>query len=271
MANRYNPKKYWTKHLEENFSLSGVGFTQFGDSYNDWMYKMKGKILERVISKYKVDAPSAKILDIGCGSGFYVDFWQQKGARVLTGLDITAKSAGELTNRYPKFSFYEADITSPTLIRELPLKLGGFDIITAFDVLFHVVDDDKFEQAIRNIGMLCSKSEFIFITDIFPHKMPYIIFHQKSRILKDYIQILSKNNIEIVGRLPVHYLLNAPLDISNGLLQKILLYFWWGRAVSIIERKTHLLGPLFFGLDLIFTRIYQESPSTEMIICRPKK
>jgi hypothetical protein len=25
----YNPKEYWSKRLEENFSLSGVGFTSF--------------------------------------------------------------------------------------------------------------------------------------------------------------------------------------------------------------------------------------------------
>jgi hypothetical protein len=29
----YNPKEYWSKRLEENFSLSGVGFTSFGRNY----------------------------------------------------------------------------------------------------------------------------------------------------------------------------------------------------------------------------------------------
>jgi 2-polyprenyl-3-methyl-5-hydroxy-6-metoxy-1,4-benzoquinol methylase len=224
----YNPKEYWSKRLEENFSLSGVGFTSFGRNYNKWLYKMRKKVLERAILKYQIDFPKIRILDIGCGTGFYVDMWQKKGVRYLTGIDITAISIREVVAKYPTFNFYEADITSPTLIQDLNLREKSFDLITAFDVLFHIVDDDKFGQAIKNIGMLCSEDGLIFVTDIFPHKRPYVILHQKSRLLKDYVQVLSKNGIKIIDRIPVHYLLNAPLDISIELLQKILLRFWWG-------------------------------------------
>lgn len=266
----YNPKGYWSKHLEENFSLEGVGFTKFGASYNKYLYKMRKKVLERVISKYKIDVPSMRILDIGCGSGFYVDIWQQKGVTYLTGIDITAISARELSAKYPNFDFYEADITSPALINTFPLSQRKFDVITAFDILFHIVDDNKFEQAIKNISMLCSEDGLVFITDVFPHRKPYIIFHQKSRALGDYVQVLSKIGIKIIDRIPVYYLLNAPLDISNRLIQKYLLRFWWGSVVRMVERKTLLVGPVFFALDSIFTRLFKESPSTEMVICKPE-
>ena len=201
---------------------------------------------------------------------FYVYIWQRKGVKLLVGIDITAISIRELSTKYPNFDFYEADITLPSLINTLPLDRRKFDVITAFDVLFHIVDDSKFEQAIKNINMLCSEDGLIFITDIFPHKRPYVIFHQKSRTLKNYVRVLSRNNIKIVDRIPVHYLLNAPLDISNKLFQKILLRIWWRGIVRIIERKTHLLGPIFFELDSILTRLFKESPSTEMIICKPE-
>lgn len=267
----YNPKEYWSKHLEENFSLNGVGFTQCGKSYNEYLYKMRKKVLERTISKHKIDVPNMRILDIGCGSGFYVDIWQQNGARYLTGIDITAISVKELSVKYSNFNFYEADITSPTLIQDLNLKEKSFDLITAFDVLFHMVDDDKFEQAIKNIAMMCSEDGLIFLTDIFPHKRPYVILHQKSRILDDYVQVLSKNGFKIIDRIPVHYLLFAPLDISCDLLQKILLRFWWGGIVRMVERKTHLLGHIFYKFDTVLTRLFKESPSTEMIICKTVK
>lgn len=265
----YNAKKYWSKHLKGKLSLSGVGFTGFGESYNEYMYQMKRIVLERAISKYNFDISSMRILDIGCGSGFYVDMWQQKGVKYLTGLDITAISVEELSSKYPNFNFFEADITSPTLITDLNFEKNSFDIITAFDVLFHIVDDDKFEQAIKNIRMLCSEHGYIFITDLFPHIRPYVLSHQKSRLLKDYVQILEHNGIEITDRTPVHYLMNAPLDISSGLLQKVLLYFWWARIARIVERSTHLLGPIFAKLDSVLTKIVKESPSTEMIICSP--
>ena len=37
----YNAKEYWSKHLEGNVTHSGVGFTVFGKSYNEYMYKIK--------------------------------------------------------------------------------------------------------------------------------------------------------------------------------------------------------------------------------------
>ncbi|MCD6232859.1 class I SAM-dependent methyltransferase [bacterium] len=269
MKKVYNPKGYWSKRLEENFSLSGVGFTSFGRNYNKWLYRMRKKVLERVVSRYKIDFPNIRTLDIGCGTGFYVDIWRQKGVRYLTGIDITAISIKELNVKYPNFDFHEADITSPTLIQDLNLREKSFDLITAFDVLFHIVDDNKFEEAIKNISKLCSQDGLIFITDIFPHKRPYIIFHQKSRLLKDYIQILSKNSIEIIDRVPIHYLLSAPLDISSKLLQDVFLNYYWS-GIGLIERKTKLIGPIFFILDSILTRLFKESPSTEMIICKPE-
>jgi len=264
----YSAKEYWSKHLEENFSLSGVGFTQFGKGYNIWIYRMRKKVLERVISKYKIDISNAKILDIGCGSGFYVDILWRKGVKSLVGIDITAISTRELSAKYPNFDFYEADITSPTLINAFPLNRRKFDVIIGFDVLYHIVDDTKFEQGIKNIRLLCSKNGFIFINDLFPHKVPYALFHVKHRLLGDYVRVLSKNGIRILDRMPIQFLLEAPIDISNELLRRVLLRFWWGEIVRVVERKTHLLGPIFFGLDSILTKLFRESPSAEMIVCK---
>ena len=93
--------------------------------------------------------------------------------------------------------------------------------------------------------------------------------NEKSRILEDYTNVLKRNGIEIIDRVPVHYLLNAPLDISNGVLQRLVLLLWWQLFVRIVERTTHLLGYTFSRLDLLLARFFKESPSTEMIICRP--
>lgn len=266
----YNPKEYWVGRLEENFNIDGVGFDLFGKHYNEWMYKMKKRNLQRVIQKLLSPARDKRVLDIGCGTGFYVDVWLEHGVKYLTGIDISNVSTKELSNSYPKFKFYNADISSPTLIKDIPFEEGNYDIITAIDVLFHIVDDDKFEQAIKNIELACSNNAVILITDIFPHKRPYILFHQKSRTLEEYVKILSRNGIEIIDRIPVHYLLNAPVDISSALLQRIILLLWWQMFVGIVERTTHVLGPIFSRVDLALARFLKESPSTEMIICKHK-
>jgi len=116
----YDAKEYWSKRLDGNLSLSGVGFAHFGESYNEYMYKMKRIVLERTISKYKIEITSTRILDLGCGSGFYVDIWHNLGVSCLVRIDITNESVKHLSAKYTKYSFYEADITSSTLINVLP-------------------------------------------------------------------------------------------------------------------------------------------------------
>lgn len=264
----YNAKKYWESILESDFKCFSVGFVCFGKKYNDYLYKMKERSLKRVISRYKIKNLNEKnILDIGCGTGFYVNIWDKLNVKHLTGIDITSISAKRLTIQYPDYFFYEADIGSQNLFDEVPLVKNNFDIITAFDVLFHIIDDDKFEQAIKNLHCLCANGGMVLITDLFLHKTPYILYFQKCRILSEYMQLLTKNGFEIVGRHPVHFLAAAPLDISNFLLRRVLLRSWW-KAIAIFERKTHFLGPILFILDLMLTKLFKESPTVEMLVCK---
>ncbi len=263
---RYDPKVFWLNRHGNEPSLRSSGFTYFSNTFNLYQYKLKRIALENVISTYSINASDMRVLDIGCGSGFYVDIWRSLGVSDLVGIDITDVCIKHVSAQYPEYKFYEADITSTTLINNAPFLGQKFDIITAFDVLYHITDDVKFGQAIQNISRLCSQNGYILITDIFPKKRPYVIYFQKSRLLQDYINILEHNGIEIISRFPVHYLMHAPLDISNAVLQKIILDIWWEKIVRTVDKITHLVGPLFTKLDLYLTRRLSESPSTEMIV-----
>ena len=262
----YNPREYWESRLKRDFTLEGVGFDSFSKSFNRWLYKGAKHSLESVIQKGLISPRGNSVLDIGCGTGFYIDVWRNCNIDSLIGIDIAPMSIYALRRKYREFAFWEADITSKTLLADCPL--GTFDIVTTCSVLLHIVDDDKFEQAIKNIKSLLADDGMILITDIFPHKRAYILPHQKSRTLSDYEKVLGDNGLEIVNRIPVHYLLNAPLDISNGFIQKLVLLFWWKMFVGGVEKATHLLAPILYGIDSILTQVCSESPTTEMMICR---
>lgn len=258
----YNPEQYWDGRFKKGFNLEAVGFDSFGRSFNRQQYRMKRKVLERVIRKYGLSGK--RVLDIGCGTGFYVDIWQAIEVEELVGIDISSLGIKKLAKKYPPYKFYKADISSPALVG------SKFNVITAFDVLFHIVDDKKFEQAIKNIRRYCTDDALILITDIFLHKEPYILNHQKSRTLSTYEEVLKRNGIEVIERIPVHYLLNAPLDISSGLLRGLILTLWWQMFVLAIERTTHLFGYVFSWVDAVLSKWVKESISTELMICRPK-
>ncbi len=97
---------------------------------------MKRIALEKFISMYNVNTSDIRILDIGCGSGFYIDIWRGLGVSDLVGIDFTDVCIKYVSAQYPEYKFYEADITSTTLINNPPFLGQKFDIITAFDVLY---------------------------------------------------------------------------------------------------------------------------------------
>ena len=48
-------------------------------------------------------------------------------------------------------------------------ELGRFQAISAYDVLFHIVDDARYERAIQNISALLSPGGVFFFSDLFLH------------------------------------------------------------------------------------------------------
>ena len=65
-----------------------------------------------ILEKNSINVKGKNILDIGCGTGFYIEYWSKRKAASITGLDITEKSIMELQAFFPKFSFIRADISS---------------------------------------------------------------------------------------------------------------------------------------------------------------
>lgn len=252
----YNPDEYWEKRFANSFNLEVVGFDSFGKSFNRWQYQMKNKILSEFVNSLNLDGKS--VLEIGCGTGFYIDFWKKRGVKHLTGVDIVSRSVKTLAKRYPGYRFYKADISSDA-------TLAKYDIITAFDVLFHIVDDSKFDRAIWNISRMCSDNGIVLITDCFPHIEPYVLNHQKSRTLDYYEKVLMRSGLIITDKLPVHFLLNAPLDVAN---RKFALFMW--KIIGGLQLATRLMGLILYAMDTVLLKIVKESPSTEMLVCRKR-
>ncbi len=63
---------YWENRLKENFGLHGAGYIGLGRSYNSWLYKVRRRVFVSRIKSMHLDFSDKQILDIGCGTGFYV-------------------------------------------------------------------------------------------------------------------------------------------------------------------------------------------------------
>jgi SAM-dependent methyltransferase len=273
---KYEPESYWQERLAKNFSLSGAGHSGLGLEYNKWLYKAKIRALNKLLRYGWINPEDKKILDIGCGTGFYIDYWEKLGSASVAGLDITETSISRLSANYPKYKFIKADITN----EKLELK-DGFDIITAFDVLFHIVDEDKFEQAIMNIKSLSHEGTKILIMDNFLSQPRPPGFHENDRTFDRYQEVLAKNVLEAVEIISIFYFMGNPIDLSRvkSRLGRYIVRYSWNMTRRLISLGNKLrlpgrimnclLGGFLYTLDGIITRYAQNGPSTKLLIAQP--
>lgn len=77
-----------------------------------------------------------KILDVGCGSGFDVNYFHEKGFDIA-GNDISGTAIEKAMEAYPKSSFFVHDFTSSPLDAK-------YETINCFSVIEHILDYKTF-------------------------------------------------------------------------------------------------------------------------------
>ena len=77
-----------------------------------------------------------KLLDLGCGYGFYTDYFRSIGAEAL-GVDASEKMIEIARERYPLSEFSVMNITMP-----LPFENNQFDILFSNQVFMDIEDID---------------------------------------------------------------------------------------------------------------------------------
>ena len=46
----FDNREYWETRLREHYSLAGVGYLRLGRRYNEWMYRVRGAVFDRVVA-----------------------------------------------------------------------------------------------------------------------------------------------------------------------------------------------------------------------------
>ena len=259
----FDNRQYWESRLREHYSLAGVGYLRLGRRYNQWMYRVRGAVFDRVVARLSPEGWVGRaVLDVGSGTGFYVERWLRLGARV-TGLDLTEVAVGELQRAFPTASFLQADIGTAETV---PLAPASFEAVSAMDVLFHIVDDDAYARAFANIAALLKPRGWFLWSDNFLRHATERITHQASRSLAESTRLLEAAGFEIVRRVPMFVVMNYPADTRSRLAR-------WGwtalmAPALVAEPLGWLLGAALYPLERALVTAKRESPSTELMVCR---
>ena len=156
--------------------------------------------------------PSGRLLDIGSAIGIFVEALKRRESPLdITCCDLSPEACDSLRQRYPDVRIINEDACN--LANE-----GGYDIVTMWDTIEHIVDQNKILQGVRRL--LADDGIFVFSTPN-TRSFEWLTAQEKhTQILPPgHVNLMNENNIALLLErngfdLAEAHTLNASLDIT---------------------------------------------------------
>ncbi len=258
----FDPRAYWNERHDRTSGLAGVGYLGLG-GLNEWMYRVRRRVFRRVVRGTGIDVAGARVLDVGTGTGFYLDRWQELGARDVRGADFSQTACDRLRTRYPNTPIEVLDLTE---IDDAQFQaLGQFDLISVMDVLYHLVDDAAYARAFANLDRLLAPSGRIIFTENFLQAAPRSSndWHV-CRTLQEIEGHVRQAGLHLLERRPWFVALNDPVDSTSAAHHKA----WWAtrKIAEKVPGAGWAIGAAMYPTEVVLTKVLRESPTTEIAV-----
>ena len=179
--------RYHARHADETALISPARMPH----ESPYHYNLVENGIVDILRKHAPAVTGLDVLDIGCGTGHWVDFFSQVlEARSVVGADFSQTAAERLTARYsnrPEVSIRRMDISEPE-----PGFEGRFAVVSASGILFHIVDDPRWARAIGNIVDYLAPNGVAIVGGDFGDRTEEIGVMRKVRSLDAWDQALGR-------------------------------------------------------------------------------
>jgi SAM-dependent methyltransferase len=264
IAENKRQREYWNQRLCRHWGPEGVGSVVYGRQFNLWRYRVRARVFCRLMRLMGVQPERLSVLDVGCGTGFYLGQWQALGVKHLAGLDISDWAVAQLAQAYPDITLYRADISAA----DSSLPEGTFDVVSAMDVLFHVVDDAAYLNALKNIHQALKVGGYLICSDSFFHGAgKQFEDYWKGRSLSFVTSVMHNSGFGVVLRVPMSVLMAPPTDTHRRELNERV----WEKMMNPVRHSEwagFLAGMLLYPLELLLVSVLKESPAIEIMVCQ---
>jgi SAM-dependent methyltransferase len=257
-----NPTEYWTERHQAHDSLRGVGNIGCSESYNRWLYRAKLSAFRREATLSVAHPAQAAVLDIGSGRGSILEQWARLGCRRIVGSDFAGPAVTNLRRRFPDMQVIELDIANSVVPFE-----EEFDAVSAIDVLYHLMDEASFSQALQNVFRALRPGGVFIFSDLYPDGGHLTnAHHTVNRPWHHAQRCLSEVGFTVHRRRPQYVLMENPRRSRNPLLR-----LTW-RIVSKLASHSDVtgaaVGAALLPLELLATRVVRTGPGLEIFTCR---
>jgi len=153
-----DPNSYWeARHDEHRDSLQGPGCIRLDEEANRDDYQAKWDRLRLVLER-EVQDGARRILDAGCGTGWFTRRVAKLGFVEVDAVDFSTTAAEIAQRNAPTSRVRVGELTEIT-------SAQPYDVVMCIDVLFHVVDDATWARSVNNLAALASRRGALVIQD----------------------------------------------------------------------------------------------------------
>ena len=260
----FDAAAYWNKRYA-TVDVTKSGHIDLPAAYNVWLYRRKQAQFARAMKACNASLKGARLLEVAAGTGAWMDFWESQGVEDYLGIDLSQNAINELNSQYPSRRFLLCDLNEPGL---LSVVGGGFDCVVAIDVLYHLLDDDRFNNALHDLSCSLKPGGLLVLHDIFLPREPVDHrLHIRWRTLAQFETAFDEAGLEIIYRRPT-FLFMVQNASWKGLRAKALDGLWRAFSYPLISRLPRVAGALGCFADSLACRFMTSGPSMEFVICR---
>ncbi len=240
-------------------NLKGVGMFKATIEFNVYYYQLKRLSMDRLLRAIRFQG--GKVLDVGTGVGFWVRYFLERGCHV-EGVDLVPEVVDSLKGQFPQAKFYLADVS-----RWVPPK--KYELVNAYDVLFHIVNDESWESALKNLWTAVKPGGHFLLTDAW--NLGAGRFSDSEHVMfrgsQHYLKVLKEAKLR--ATVPIYYLFGAPLSLK-GLERRLVARCF--RLVRRVSKKPSLaksITPLFFNAERVLTGLGKGSSTYLVALEKP--
>lgn len=264
----YRPPEYWGALHAAADDLGVVGYPTLPLVFNRYVYANAARAVLRGLSANGAGVRGRTVLDIGSGTGFWVDLWHREGAASVSGADLVPGAVERLRVRFPGCVFVAADITE-----QPPFSGSTFDVVTIMSVLHHVVDELRFRNALANLASQLAPNGRLIVLD------PLVVrgrwmppgaesAHNVVRTRMQWDDAAAGAGLRIAAVMPTASFLSDPVDAGSRPAFAAHRLFWRGLTAALRgrDRLAGAVVPPLAALDRAIASHLHSGPSAKLIV-----
>lgn len=191
---------------------SGFDLTDKNAEKSFWV-SSRNRLFKNIVERYLVPTGKTKFLEIGCGTGNFIQQIAKNDNLKIMGSEIYLKGLVYAKKRLPSVDFVQFDVTQGRIGEQ-------FHIITAFDVIEHIENDNS---ALSNISQMLNKNG-VLVVSVPQHmflwsKLDEIVKHKRRYSRYELVTKLKANDFDVEFATSFLFML-FPLMLISRLLDK---------------------------------------------------